>query len=222
MSLVPAPFLFRYSIPVSRIERLPRAQAPLLKLPATAEIPFPSSMENERTFATLRMAWNPHGLAVSVTVTGKSDWPVCSPESIQNSDGVQLWLDTRNTQNIHRASRYCHHFVLLPIGEGTDGMTPVIKQLPVPRAGEDAPEVDDEHILLESAADTSGYTVAAWFPQESLYGFDPDSYPRLGFYICVRDAELGNQCFTVGDDFPYQSDPSLWVSLNLSDTEAEA
>ncbi len=215
MSLLPSPFLFRYSIPVVEMKSLPRSKAPLLKLPKQAQIVFPAVMEESPEFAKLSLAWNKNGLAVSVTVSGKTDWPDCSPDSPQSSDGVQIWFDTRDTQNIHRASRYCHYFCLLPIGEGADGMTPVIKQLPVPRASDDAPEVDDDIILTESEADETGYTVSAWFPCAALNGFDPEAYSRMGFYICVNDKELGKQHFTIGDDFPYQSDPTLWASLEL-------
>lgn len=216
MSLLPAPFLFRYSIPIVKVDRLPRAKSPLLKLPATAAVPFPSAMESNPDFAELSMAWNNNGLALSVTVAGKTTWPSCSPESPQASDGVQIWIDTRDTQNIHRASRYCHYFCLLPIGEGEDGMIPIVKQLPIPRASDDAPEVDEESILLESEADEAGYTVSAWFPKEALNGFDPEAYSRLGFYITIQDSELGKQFFTVNDDFPYQGDPTIWASLDLT------
>ena len=215
MTLLPAPFLFRYSIPIQRIDRLPRAKSPLLKLPKTCDLSFPSEIANTQQFARVAMAWNSQGLAISVEVNGKSDWPDCRPESAMTSDRVQLWFDTRDTQNIHRASRYCHQFCLLPIGEGDDGMTPVIQQFPVPRAGEDAPDVDLDSILIESEADEAGYQVAAWFPSESLHGFDPEIYSRLGFYLAIHDQELGQQVLTVGEDFPYQSDPSMWVSLDL-------
>jgi len=217
MSLLPASFLFRYSIPVQRIERIPRAKTPLLNLPKNCQIPFPSNMDAESQFAELALAWNSKGLAVSVQVTGKSDWADCDPDSAMSADRVQLWFDTRDTQNVHRASRYCHQFVLLPIGDGEDGMRPAIRQFPIARAGEDAPDVDPDSILLESVADENGYHVSAWFPSESLHGFDPEVYSRLGFYIAVYDEELGRQFFTVGDDFPYQSDPSMWVSLDLTD-----
>lgn len=215
MSLVPAPFLFRFSMPIVQVKNLPRAKSPLIQLPAKALVPFPSSMESATAFASCSLGWNQHGLAILVSVEGKSTWPRCSPNAAYSSDCVRLWLDTRDTQTIHRASRYCHHFCLLPIGDGADGMDPVIKQFPISRASEDAPQIDEDTVLLESQVTKSGYTVAAWFPQETLHGFDPDSYARLGFYICINDHELGRQFFTVGDEFPYQNDPSLWVSLEL-------
>jgi hypothetical protein len=57
----------------------------------------------------------------------------------------------------------------------------------------------------------------AWLPASVLNGFDPAAQPQLGFYYSVVDAELGLQALSVGDDFPYASDPSLWSVLLLSD-----
>lgn len=216
MSLLPASFLFRYSSAVPRVPGIPKSKSPLLMLPAKCQIPIPSAMDHGKQFASLSLGWNPQGLALSVSVSGKTDWPDCEPESALSSDRVQIWLDTRDTQTIHRATRYCHQFALLPIGHGDDGMLPAIRQFPIARAGEDAPDVDLDSILLESECDETGYRVAAWFPTGSLHGFDPEVYSRLGFYLMVHDRELGQQFLTVGEDFPYQSDPSMWVSLDLS------
>ena len=215
MSLLPAPFLFRYSLPVQQISGIPKAKSPQLKLPTSCATPFPSLMNGGQQFASLSLAWNSAGLAISISVTGKTDWPDCQPDAPLSSDRVQIWFDTRDTQTIHRASRYCHQFTLLPMGSGKDGMQPVLQQFPVPRAGDDAPEVELDSILLESETTESDYCVSAWFPTHSLHGFDPEVYSRLGFYLMVHDGELGQQFLTVGEDFPYQSDPSLWVSLDL-------
>ena len=48
-----------------------------------------------------------------------------------------------------------------------------------------------------------------------LNGYDPEQNPRLGVYYAVRDAELGEQVLSVGADFPFSEDPSLWGVLEL-------
>ena len=48
-----------------------------------------------------------------------------------------------------------------------------------------------------------------------LHGFDPEQNPRLGIYYAVRDTELGEQVLSVGSDFPYAEDPTLWSVLEL-------
>lgn len=233
MPLVPSPLLFRFTLPVPRVDRLPRTQSPVLALSESCRIPFPSTLDGTPSRAELRMAWNPLGLAVSITVSGKSSWPRCSPESVLSSDGVQVLIDTRDTQSVHRATRFCHQFFLLPLGGEPDPAeqvprskgrgkssdvvgAPCLKQLPIPRAREDAAEIDPQQVLMESEVRETGYTVAAWFPAEVLHGFDPDTHARLGFSLCVHDTELGRQYFTVGEEFPVDADPSLWVSLELT------
>jgi hypothetical protein len=213
--LVPAPFLFRFTLPVARVDRLPRAEAPLLELPESCRVPFPSALDQDPAWSELRIAWNPHGLGLSLTVAGKQDWPRCNPEAVLQSDGVQLWIDTRDTQSVHRATRYCHRFCLLPGGTGDDGRDPFLKQFPIPRAREDAPIVDPADLLLESDLHRDRYRVSVWFPAEALTGFDPESQTRLGFNLIVNDGDLGRAFFTVGDEFPVESDPSLWASLSL-------
>ena len=56
----------------------------------------------------------------------------------------------------------------------------------------------------------------AFLPAGVLHGFDPEQNRRLGFYYAVRDAELGEQVLSVGTDFPYWEDPSLWSVLELA------
>jgi hypothetical protein len=50
-----------------------------------------------------------------------------------------------------------------------------------------------------------------------LHGFDPDVNRRLGCFYEVRDAERGSAFVTVGREFPYIEDPSIWPTLELRD-----
>jgi hypothetical protein len=72
--------------------------------------------------------------------------------------------------------------------------------------------------LLQSVsrATRSGYELEIWIPAECLQGYDRDSNPMLGFYYAVKDAELGEQFLTVGREFPFDHDPSLWSTLELA------
>src|SRR5947209_8099168 len=51
--------------------------------------------------------------------------------------------------------------------------------------------------------------------QAAVTGFDPEEHPRLGVYYAVRDSERGEQTLSVGSEFPYAEDPSLWQVLEL-------
>lgn len=215
-TLIPTPLLFHYTFPVMRVDALPRKKAPLLTLPEKCRVVPPSAMD-QSPFAVLKLAWNPHGLAVEIAVSGKCRPPRCRPESIESSDAVHLWIDTRDTQTIHRASRFCHYFVAMPCGSGIKGTAPWIRQFPVARAREDAPRVDPDQLLLEGECTKTGYRLGVWLPREALHGFDTETQRRLGFNAAVHDHELGLQVLTVGDEFPIDADPSLWSSLELAD-----
>lgn len=212
-ALLPHRFLFRFRFPVIRDDGLPRSQRALLDLSPDHRVCDPASLDGETAFAELRIAWNPDGLGFLVHVTGKRQPPVCHLEKPSESDGLQLWIDTRDTQTIHRASRFCHWFCVLPCGDGADGTEPAAVQLPVPRAREDAPLCDPDAILLSSELREDGYSLETWLTAEVLNGFDPETQPRIGFNYLVRDSELGTQSLAVRGDFPSGSDPSLWSTL---------
>lgn len=213
-AVVPHSFLFRYSFPVRRADNLPRKGAPLLGLGEGFTLPDLGALNEGLCFAELRMAWNPGGIGISARVQGKSGLPVCNPTYPAESDGLQVWIDTRNTQSIHRASRFCHHFCALPDGGKRKG--PAAGQLPIARAREEAPLASPEQIRVNCESQRQGYLLEMWLPADVLTGFDPEANPRLGFYALVRDSELGEQFLTVGREFPFSNDPSLWSTVELT------
>ena len=216
-STVPHRFLFRYSFPVSRVPRLPGKRGKLLKLPKACALPDVGELDGAVPFAELRLAWNEAGVGVSVEVRGKQHPPACKPSDPTEPDGLQIWIDTRNTQSIHRASRFCHHFSVLPNGGGPRGDQPTAVQLPIARARGDAPLADPKQMLTAVETLADGYRLEIWLPAEVLSGYDPAASSRLGFYYAVRDSELGDQFLSVGPEFPFAHDPSLWCTLELDD-----
>ena len=89
-------------------------------------------------------------------------------------------------------------------------------QSKIHRALQDAPLVPPDAVSFQARHTKHGYLVEAFLPAAVLHGFDPEQNPRLGFYYAVRDAELGEQVLSVGSDFPYAEDPSLWGVLELT------
>lgn len=219
--LIPSRFLFRFSIPVQEVSGIPRTakkagSEKLLNLPAGCTLPDFGEFDQKTTFGELRLAWNRTGLGFSVHVTGKKEPVRGKPESPWESDSLHLWIDTRNTQSIHRASRFCHHFVAVPTIGGKKKSSAVVQQLQIPRAREESTLADPEQLLGHSEETSGGYLLEAWLPAEALHGFDPDSNARLGFYYYLRDSELGEQYLSVNQEFPFATDPSLWWTLELN------
>ena len=211
--LLPASFLFRYSVPCGfRANAWSEAGADLgeeFRLPSFA------SLDGGPEGVDLRAAWSEAGLTFSVRVIGKRHLPWCRDNRIDESDGLHLWLDTRDTHNIHRAGRFCHYFVFLPSGGGNRLADPVAAQMLINRAREQARPVRPGMLGVRSRKLVDGYELDAHISAAALTGFDPAEHPRLGFMSAIVDRELGVQTFCAAPDFPYQEDPSLWATLEL-------
>jgi len=216
-TVIPAVFTFRFAVPASRTDAIPRRGKRPLKLTEDCRLLTPQ-LDADQTDSpvTVAAAWNDRGVGFAVEVTGKKHPAVSNVDRPDQTDGFQIWLQTRGTQNIHRASRYCHHFCLLPNGAGDDGLDPIVRQLPIARASEDAPKSKPEAFRVYSERRTDGYLIEAWLPSECLNGFDPDESSQLGFYWLLKDSELGACPMTVDVAFPFASDPSLWQVLDLA------
>jgi hypothetical protein len=214
-ALVPPEFLFRYTFGIPKVERLPRRGKRLLNLPEACRLMSLGAVSGRPDFGIVSMAWNDNGLAVSVSVRGRSVALQCDPARPGASDGLRLWIDTRNTQSIHRAGRFCQQFELLPAGGGADGTTALITRHPIPRAAEEPPPVDVDLIPIQSTLTAGGYDLEVWLPAIALHGFDPARQPKLGFYYALNDRELGLQTLSVGPEFSFGSDPSLWSTIEL-------
>jgi len=214
--LLPPGFLFRVAMPVKRLTRLPvKIEAPPV-LGAEFALPDVGQLAQGSATGHLRVGWHELGLAFQLEVKGRTSRPRCDYGTLLSSDGLQLWIDTRNTQNIHRASKFCHHFGFLPCGASRDRAAPVGKQIPIARAREEATLCDSRLLLMNSEIRDDGYSFRIWIPAECLNGYSTESSPHLGFYYLIRDHELGDQYLSVGAEFPFDQDPSLWWTLDLN------
>jgi len=211
--LLPPRFLFRVSQPC--LLREPIWSAKGTSLGDEYQLVEFERLDSRPVFADVRAAWSSEGLAFTVRVNGKRRPVRCDEGSPAQSDGLHLWIDTRDTHNIHRASRFCHGFVFLPAGSGRRRADPFAEQLLIHRAKENAKRVTQGKLQVRSQQRVDGYVLEAFVPAEALTGFDPEEHPKLGFTYAVRDHELGEQTFAAGGEFPYYEDPSLWGTLEL-------
>ena len=223
--VVPPPFLFRFALPVRRCDGLPKQGKSAfggLDLSAEFALPDLSELRGVRPLGEVRVAWNDEGLGFSILVRGKKHPPAAAERTPTMPDGVQLWIDTRNTQTIHRASRYCHHFCFAPVGGGSNGEQPFGMQLHIAQAREPTSLAAKGSLLVNAESLSDGYRLEMWLRRDQLQGFDPaadreaGTPTKLGFFYEIRDSELGDQTLTVDASFPFAYDPSLWSTLELS------
>lgn len=215
--IIPPRFLFRWSFAIPYCPEWPGPVKACPPLPAYCRVPQFTEFDGEAPFADLYLAWNDAGLGVGVEVRGKKLPAVADSRNPFESDGLELWIDTRATQNVHRATRYCHQFMISPVGSGPKRNRPWMEALPLAQARETTGSgADVDAALLTADVQPMGYSMWLWLPSTALCGFDPTNHKRLGFYAQVVDHEHGRQPLTVDEDFPFHFDPSLWQTLELA------
>jgi hypothetical protein len=223
--LIPNAFWFRYGFTCERIDAMPRrtdgsARQPLLGLPERCLLPDPASLDGREAWSRLRVAWNPGGLGVAVEVDGLALEPDKEPDASETANALTVWVDTRDTRDIHRASRHCQRFTAWPSLAPGRAPTPQVRiaQRPIARALAEPPRVRPELIRAWLLPRADGWTLELFFPAEVLHGFDPDTNRRLGFLAMVTDRQRGDRTLAgIGREFPVGEDPSLWPTLELRD-----
>ncbi|MBN9118035.1 MAG: hypothetical protein J0I06_02515 [Planctomycetes bacterium] len=216
--IIPNRFLVRLCHPCPFVKDAPRdtdEDEHLVELSESATLDNFAGLDEKENFADVRLAWNEFGLAVQVEVRGKSQPPVGDSDRPSASDGLRLWIETRDARASHRGSRFCHQFAFFPTGGGTDKEEPFLTQSKINRALQDAPMANLADVPFRAHRAKGGYRLEAFLPAAALNGFDPQEHPRLGVYYAVRDQELGDQFLSVGWEFPFSDDPSLWAVLEL-------
>ena len=212
-SLLAPAFLFRFRVPCRRTSALwAKGRAALSE---SHRLPALGQLEGKPEFAEIRAGWNEDGIAFSVQVGGKQQALWCRSSRLEESDGFQVWIDTRDTHTIHRASRFCHQFIASPVGGGTRQEEPILASVPINRAKEQPKPAPPSALHIYSEVKPHGYSLEFAIEAAALTGFDPGEHPRLGFMCAAMDRELGWQTFSIDSQFPFQEDPSLWATLEL-------
>ena len=207
-SLIDPTFLFRFEVLVRK--RAFKWTDKGLKLPPAFRLSSFNALADRPVFADVRMAWCDRGLGIQVIVNGKRQLPWCRESRLDDSDGFHLWIDTRCSPNIHRATQYCHRLLWMPAGGGSKREKPVVSLIPIHRARSHPKTIDSTTLKIAAHPRHDGYEMSGIVPAAALTGFDPGEQPRIGIYYAVIDRELGWQALALGPDYPVMEDPSLW------------
>ena len=211
---IPKNLGFRYRFECSKTDK---KWSDKFALTPKHQLPVLGQFENQNEFADWRAGWNDEGLYFSISVSGKQQSLWCRQTALLESDGVQIWLDTRDTHNVHRATRFCHWLLALPQGGGSTYTKPMFSMLKINRAREDSPTIGSKLLKMNVKTKKDGYALSLFIPGSQLNGWNLEDHRQLGFSIAVVDRELGWQTIGAGPELPITEDPSLWHSLVLRD-----
>jgi hypothetical protein len=216
-SLLPQAFWFRLAASCPRVDEIPRPgnRGRLLDLPAESVLPELSSLEGRNAWARVRVGWNQEGLGLAFLAEGRSA-SASSPDRPEGFADVNIWIDTRDTRNVSRATRFCHRFAVhLTLARDRKRLDVELSQRAIARAVADAPISSPDLLSARAELTRSGWELEVFLPARALHGFDPDTNRRLGFAYQVSDHEREDQFLGVGRDFPIGENPSLWATLEL-------
>lgn len=186
-------------------------------LPDEAIVPCLSTeLTGDEKFAQVRLAVGPNALFFQADVQGKKQLPWCRESRLEDSDGLHVWIDTRNSPEIHRATRFCHRYGFSPMGRGPKADLPFVGWAPINRARENPPPPPDDHMAIRSRLSEGRYRLVAALHFNALTGLDLQDFPTVGFYFAVLDRELGWQSLALQSDLPVMDNPSLWAQLQLA------
>ncbi len=221
---IPADFYFQLENLANPFSDLPgKLNVPGLMCDIGPEFRLMSSSDlcGTSDWIDLRCAWATTGLAFVFDYKGAS-------KKISGMVKLNIWIDTRNTRNVHRATRFCHQFriefdptILIARKRGpketlAPGAEP--SQIRINRALADAPIADRDSIYTDLLTnDKGGFRLAIFFTSQALNGFDIEANRMLGLAYRIQAPGRDWQRLGPGLEFPVAEDPSLWTVLELVD-----
>lgn len=204
--------LFQFAVPCRYCPTLWTADG--AELDEAYRLPNLAALEGNTPPLEVRAGWHEDGLAFCFHIFDPGIKP--RSKSLEADPWIDVWIATRSMQDVHRATRHCHHFGLVVDVLQPEGLRTRVMWRGIPRA-KSVPNIPPEGSIESRLREYSdGYRVDLLFRREALTGYDPREYPRLAFNYAVRDGRENRvHIFSSNPLLPYDEDPSLWATLEL-------
>lgn len=173
-------------------------------------LPSTSDLLGEEAFADIYTGWNFEKLCFFFDV--HRPFQKVIEGDFRRGDSIELFIDTRDLKTKGVVTRFCHHFVLFP-AETQHFFAREITRF----RNEDThrlchPEDLTVHVELEK----SSYTLSLEIPAQCLHGYDPLSFPRIGFTYRINRYGAPPQHFAVSsEEYTIEQHPATWGTLKL-------
>jgi hypothetical protein len=172
-----------------------------------------SELSGNPKFAQVRVAVGTNALFFQADIQGKKQLPWCRDSRLEDSDGFHVWIDTRHSRDVHRATKYCHRYGFLPMGRGPKADLPYAGWAPINRARETSPQPPDDLLAIRARVADGRYRIIAAVHFDALHGIDINDFPVIGIYFCILDRELGWQSLSMQPEMTNTENPSLWSEM---------
>lgn len=173
-------------------------------------LPQTSELLNEQAFANLALLWDEEGIYGQLQVDeafAESLYP-----EYREGDSLELFFDTRNIKTAGFATKFCHHFLLLPVE--VNGIH--AKELTRFRSEDSHPLAETLDAKIETEFLKKGYIMRFFLSKNCFYGYEPLSSSSLGFTYRINRAGKNAQHFSVSSlYYSIEQQPSLWATIHL-------
>lgn len=163
------------------------------------QIPSASGYFAEEEFAKVFFAWDFSGLFFHFDI----DEPLETEE-----DFIEIFIDTRDLKNKSFPTKFCHHFLCIPLKE--------IREVTKFRSEDAHVLCDSKDLVMEVEKSSLGYTLDIQIPAHALYGFDPEKFTRFGFSYIIHRSKKRPQHFALSsEEYTIEQNPSFWCSVTM-------
>jgi len=173
-------------------------------------LPDLTSLTCEDPFAEVKIKFDEESISFRFEVN--APFKEVSFPKVERGDGIELFLDTRDLKSSKTTTKFCHHFVFLPAAVDEMQGCEVTKF-----RSDDSHEYPEKELLRPQVSFTKkGYTLEAILTKETLYGYDPQEFPRIGCAYRIHRTQGRAQHFgPPSSEFSLESSPHIWPSIHL-------
>jgi hypothetical protein len=177
---------------------------------STFALPDTSELLGEEKFSEMGCCWNEDGISIEVFVDKPFD-EVYFPY-FSKGDAIELFFDTRDLKTAGFATRFCHHFVILP--QALNEIQAI--EMTHFRTEDTHPLCDPNDLAVHADFQKDSYSVRILIPAHCLHGYDPKVFDRIGFAYRIHRYGGKPQHFTVSSEhFALEQSPRFWASLTM-------
>jgi hypothetical protein len=174
-------------------------------------LPDTSELFGEEKFSDVALCWDQEGICLEAYVDKPFEeayYPFFS-----KGDALEFFFDTRDLKTAGFATRFCHHFVILP--QSVQEIQAI--EITHFRTEDTHPLCDPKDLFVHTTFEKNAYAVRVLIPAHCLHGYDPKSCDKMGFTYRIHRPLGRPQHFSASSDhFSLEQSPRLWATLNLS------